>query len=253
MSRDAFLARVRQTAEMGRAYRVHLHDVSEDIAYVGVTEDLVERFAAEVDEVGGQSYIVRDAAGVHATLSRLALEAGAASALCWQHELLDAVGLSEFLKARGIARHDHTSLASLPPEEQRRIMLGCDIGITSCDLAIAETGTLMMCSRPGQERVASLLPPYYVTIVERRQIVADLVDAFEVLQRSEVRGQKSERMTNDQVPMTNEIRNPKSEIRNLPSNVTLITGPSKTGDIELQLTTGVHGPGRWRVIVIDNR
>jgi L-lactate dehydrogenase complex protein LldG len=253
MSRDAFLARVRQAAEMGRAYRVHLQDVPEDIAYVGVNEDLVERFAAEVDAVGGQSYIVEGTAGVHATLSRLVEEAGATSALCWQHELLDAVGLSEFLKARGIARHDLASLASIPPDEQRRIMLGCGIGITSCDLAIAETGTLMMCSRPGQERAASLLPPYYVTIVERRQIVADLVDAFRMLQRSEVRDQKSERMSNDQAPMTNEIRNPKSEIRSLPSNVTFITGPSKTGDIELQLTTGVHGPGRWRVIVVNYR
>ena len=37
----------------------------------------------------------------------------------------------------------------------------------------------------------------------------------------------------------------------LASNVTFITGPSKTGDIELQLTTGVHGPGKWRVIVVD--
>ncbi len=253
MSREAFLARVRQAAEMGRAYRVQLQDVPETIAYVGVQEDLVERFAREVDEVGGQSYIVSDTAGVHATLSRLAEEAGATSALCWQHELLQRVGLAEFLAARGIAQHDHASLAALPPDEQRRIVLACDLGITSCDLAIAETGTLMMCSRPGQERVASLLPPYYVTIVERRQIVADLVDAIAMLQRSEVGGQWSERMTNDQAPMTNEVRKPKTESRNLPSNVTLITGPSKTGDIELQLTTGVHGPGRWRVIVVDER
>ena len=54
MSRDAFLTRVRQAAEMGRAYRVHLQDVPEDVGYVGVDGDLVQRFAAEVDEVGGQ-------------------------------------------------------------------------------------------------------------------------------------------------------------------------------------------------------
>jgi L-lactate dehydrogenase complex protein LldG len=73
------------------------------------------------------------------------------------------------------------------------------------------------------------LPPFYVTIVERRQIVADLVDAIAALQGSGFGVQGS----------------------GLPSNVTLIAGPSKTGDIELQLTTGVHGPGRWRVIVLQ--
>jgi L-lactate dehydrogenase complex protein LldG len=229
MSRDSFLARVRQAAEMGRAYRVQLNAVPENVGYVGVKEDLVERFAAEVDEVGGQSYIVSDLAGVHATLSRLVQESGATTALCWKHELLDRIGLRDFLRARGMAQHDHASLASLPPDEQRHLMLGCDIGFTSCDCAIAETGTLMVCSRPGQERVASLLPPYYVTIVERRQIVADLIDAFRALGGSGFRVQGSE----------------------LPSSVTFITGPSKTGDIELQLTTGVHGPGRWRVIILS--
>jgi len=243
MSRDAFLARVRQAAEMGRAYRVHLQPVPETIVRVGVQEDLVLRFAAEVDAVGGQSYLVSDAAGVQAALSRFVEESGATSALCWQHELLDRVGLAEFLKTRGIARHDYDSLATLSSDRQRQVMFGCDIGITSCDLAIAETGTLVMCSRPGQERVASLLPPYYVTIVERRQIVADLVDAVAALGIG--------RMTKDPASMTNNIPNPQSPIPNLPSNVTLITGPSKTGDIELQLTTGVHGPGRWRVIVLQ--
>jgi L-lactate dehydrogenase complex protein LldG len=229
MSRDAFLSRVRQAAEMGRAYRVHLQEVPEDVGYVGVDGDLVQRFAAEVDEVGGQSYLVHDAAGACATLSRLVEEAGATSALCWQHELLERIGLPAFLKERGIDQRNFDSLSSLDTSQQREKVLACDIGITSCDLAIAETGTLMMCSRPGRERVASLLPPYYVTIVERRQIVPDLIDAFRALEGSGLRVQGSV----------------------LPSNVTFITGPSKTGDIELQLTTGVHGPGRWRVIVIQ--
>jgi L-lactate utilization protein LutC len=226
MDRESFLGRVRQAAEMGRAYRVHLRPVPEHVGYLGVKEDLVERFAAEVDAVGGQSIIVPDLAAARAALHRLLEEAGASSALAWQHALLDRLGLAEALAAPGVALHTFESLSRLPPEEQRRIQLVCDIGITSCNWAIAETGTLMLCSRPGQERTASLLPPYYVSVVERRQIVPDLIDAFRTL-------------------------NLEPGTCNLPSNVTFITGPSKTGDIELQLTTGVHGPGKWRVIVIN--
>ena len=221
--RNSMLARVRQAAEMGRAYRVHLNPVSENVGYVGVQEDLVERFAAEVDAVGGQSYIVPDLAAAGVALHRLLEEAGARSAVCWQHELLDRLRLAQLLAAPGVAMHDYASLSVVPAEEQRRIILACDIGITSCDLAIAETGTLVVCSRRGQERMTSLLPPFYVAIVERKQIVPDLIDALGQL----------------------------STLADLPSNVTLITGPSKTGDIELQLTTGVHGPGKWRVIVVQ--
>jgi L-lactate dehydrogenase complex protein LldG len=232
MSRDAFLARVRQAAIMGRAYRVHLKPVPENIGYVGVQEDLVERFAAEVDAVGGQSYIVPDLAAAKVALHRLLEEAGATSALAWEHELLDRLGLAELLAAPGVKLHTNRSLAALPPEEQRRLMLACDIGITSCDCAIAETGTLMVTSRPGQERVASLVPPFYVAIVERKQIVPDLIDAFRMLGSGRVHEQSEMHQSS------------------MPSNVTFITGPSKTGDIELQLTTGVHGPGKWRVIII---
>jgi L-lactate dehydrogenase complex protein LldG len=157
-------------------------------------------------------------------LQRLLAEADAASAVCWQHELLDRLGLGEVLAAAGVSKLDFGSLSVLAVAEQRRKLLACDVGITSCDLAIAETGTLMVLSKPGQERVASLLSPLHIAIVERKQIVPDLFDAFEMLGQRGAEG--------------------------LPSNVTFITGPSKTGDIELQLTTGVHGPGKWQVIVV---
>ena len=128
------------------------------------------------------------------------------------------------LETAGISRFDYDLLSRLPLTEQRATLLACDVGITSCDCAIAETGTLMMCSRSGQERLGSLAPPLHIAILERSQIVADLIDAFGRLAAPGF----------DQ----------------LPSNVTFITGPSKTGDIELQLTTGVHGPGKWQVIVV---
>lgn len=224
MSRESFLARVRQAAEVGRAYRVHLKPVPPEAGYVGVEGDLCERLAKEIAEVGGQAFLVDDLASARATLLDLIRQADTASALCWQHELLERLALSELLATHGLLRHDYEELAMHDEKDRRLTVLAAGIGISSVDCAIAETGTLMLCSRPGQERVASLLPPMHVAIVERSQIVPDLIDAIALLHE---RG-----------------------LANLPSNVAFITGPSKTGDIELQLTTGVHGPGLWRVIII---
>jgi L-lactate dehydrogenase complex protein LldG len=220
--RDAFICRVRLAAEQGRPYRVYTRDVPADIGYLGAGGgDLVERFVQEVNAVGGEAVVVADFAAAGRELHRLLAEAGARSAVCWRHELLERMNLRQRLAEPGVTVHDLGSLAALSPDERRRVLLACDVGITSCDRAIAETGTLMVLSRPGQERVASLLPPMHIAIVERQQIVPDLIDAFDFLGSAA-----------------------------LPSNVTFITGPSKTGDIELQLTTGVHGPGKWRVIVM---
>jgi len=221
-SREGFLTTVRQAAQQGRLYRVHLRPVPDEIGYLGAEGDLCERFAAEVNAVGGEAFVVADLPAAGRQLHLLLAEAGARSAVCWKHELLDRLGLAALLAAPGVARWDYDALAGLPAEQRLQRLLACEVGITSCDWAIAETGTLVMCSRPGQERLASLIAPMHIAIVERRQIVPDLIDVIRMLGPDK-----------------------------LPSNVTLITGPSKTGDIELQLTTGVHGPGKWRVIVIQ--
>jgi L-lactate dehydrogenase complex protein LldG len=222
--RDAFLARVREAARQGRHYRVPLQPVPESVGYVGASGDPCERLAEEVNAVGGEALIVPDLAAARLPLRRLLESAGATTAVLWQHPVLERLGLAEWLPLAGVTPCNYDRLAALPLAEQRTMLLGCDVGITSCDCAIAESGTLMICSQPGQERVASLLPPMHIAIVERQQIVPDLIDAFQLLaERAPTR---------------------------LPSNVTWITGPSKTGDIELQLTTGVHGPGKWRVLIV---
>lgn len=222
--RESFLARIRNAADRGRPYRVQGPSVADEIGYLGVGGDLCEHFAAEVNAVGGQAFLAANWDAARERLRQLLIESAAALALSWQHELLTRLGLADVLHTLGIERVDFAVQTEMNDAERRPKQLACDVGITSCDCAIAETGTLMMCSRPGQERIASLLPPVHIAIIERPQIVPDLIDGFRLLAE---RGLSA-----------------------LPSNVTFITGPSKTGDIELQLTTGVHGPGQWRVIVV---
>lgn len=223
--REHFLRIVRQAAQQGCHYRPHVAAIPEGTGYLGASGDLVQRFVTEVKAVGGEAFVVVDCHAAREQLKALVAEAGARAALCWQHELLDRLKLQELLGEANVAVCDYRSLAALPEPQRKPAILACDVGITSCDRAIAETGSLMMCSAAGHERVASLTPPVHIAIVERAQIVPDLIDAFAWLTGNGM----------DQ----------------LPSNVTFITGPSKTGDIELQLTTGVHGPGKWRVMVID--
>lgn len=101
-----------------------------------------------------------------------------------------------------------------------------DIGITGADFAIAETGTLVLLSGPKQPRLTSLLPPVHIAILKRENIVANIHVLFERL------GEFYE------------------SCDKLCSCISFITGPSRTADIELNLTLGVHGPGRAIVIIV---
>ena len=101
-----------------------------------------------------------------------------------------------------------------------------DIGITGADFAIAETGTLVLLSGPKQPRLTSLLPPVHIAILKRENIVANIHVLFERL------GEFYE------------------SYDKLCSCISFITGPSRTADIELNLTLGVHGPGRAIVIIV---
>ncbi|MEQ8790442.1 MAG: lactate utilization protein [Pirellulaceae bacterium] len=224
MNREAFLTRVRQAAERGRAYRVHVEPLPDDVSYVGGGDDLCAHMAREVDEVGGVATLVGSLEEARESLASLLEQYRVRSAFCWRHETLDRLDLDDLLAEREIEKLDHDNLAGLDDAARRRRMLVAPIGITGVDLAIAETGTLVVCARPGQERLASLLPPVHAAVVLESQLTPDLLDAVAWL------GERG--------------------CENLTSNVALITGPSKTGDIELQLTTGVHGPGKWHVLIV---
>ncbi|HXI24291.1 MAG TPA: lactate utilization protein [Pyrinomonadaceae bacterium] len=100
----------------------------------------------------------------------------------------------------------------------------CDMGITATQWAIAETGTLVLESERERHRLASLVPPVHVAIIEAGRIRRTMSEILQLIKNSEV---------------------------GLSRTVTFITGPSRTSDIELTLAIGVHGPGELHVIVID--
>ena len=226
MSRETFLSRVREAAHLGRAYRVHTKPIPPGTSYVGAQGDLCDALATEIEGVGGFPQQVANDSAARDGLVALIEGYGARRVMTWRHDVLDRIGIGELLSFRGIAREEYLELSRLDVATRRSRILAAEIGISSVDFAIAETGTLVVCAKPGQERMASLLAPVHIAIVTRAQIVPDLFDVFDKL------GERGK--------------------EHLPSNVAFITGPSKTGDIELQLTTGVHGPGKWHVIIVRN-
>lgn len=228
MSRDDFLARVRKAADAGRRYRVSSGPPGGSrVGYVGAAPDeIVDRFCSEVTLAGGLVHRLGPHDFVSAALETIVRQHRVRSAVCWSHPLLDDLRFGVALASCGVAPLWPDELAAAPLDERQARLLAADLGVTAVDFAIAETGTLAVFASPRQPRVASLLPPVHVALVERSRIVPDLFDLFDRLE---------------------------SRAAPLPPNLTLITGPSKTGDIELKLTTGVHGPGVWHVVVLDGR
>jgi len=231
MNREAFFARVREAAAAGRRFPVHVKTgftTAQGRADVGPNR--VERYVKEISAVGGRPVVVDCAQAACEEIARLLRQYEPRIALCWQHETLDRIGLRTLLGGQRVEVVDADSLALLSNDARRSKILSADIGITGVTAAIAETGSLLMVHGPGNERTASLTPPVHIAVLPRNRIVADLFDVFEGAE-----GRSP----------------PLLSPEGLPSNATFISGPSKTGDIEMKLITGVHGPGKFHIVLID--
>jgi L-lactate dehydrogenase complex protein LldG len=99
-----------------------------------------------------------------------------------------------------------------------------DIGVTGVDYAVAETGTCVLAAGPDSSRMTSLIPPVHVAVVEPQQVLANLDELFVLL--GEMFGTRQTRYVN------------------------LISGPSRTGDIEQTLVIGAHGPKEAHMVII---
>lgn len=127
-----------------------------------------------------------------------------------------------FLREIGVACLPGVCTGFTEREELRAACAAADVGITSADYALADTGTLVMLSSREEARLISLLPPVHLAIVPRDRILTGLDELLTVLP--------------DPAAFT--------------SSMVLITGPSRTADIEQILVRGVHGPGEIHVVVV---
>ncbi|MGQ0669056.1 MAG: LutC/YkgG family protein [Actinomycetota bacterium] len=107
-------------------------------------------------------------------------------------------------------------------EPSREVAATADLGITGAELAVASTGSVLVGMGPDAPRVASLLPPVHVVILPEERLVPGFEELFAAL----------------------------PEHARTSAQTVLITGPSRTGDIELALVRGVHGPMKVVVLVV---
>ena len=234
-SREAFLARVRQALQAGGQSH-HAEAASaengEVVSLVTEGEDLAARLQRELESVGGSVARVKHAAEATQYITRLAQEKGAEVVVRWQSDLLDTLEIDDALQAGGANVHTaspgNQAEAADRRQEIRDLLARADLGLSGVDAVIAETGTLMLTAQPGQMRGVSLLPPVHVAVARTDQIVATFADALRTVRQS---GEDMQ--------------------QNLTSCISFVTGPSRTGDIELKLTVGVHGPGELHLVLLD--
>jgi L-lactate dehydrogenase complex protein LldG len=209
----------------------HAHDLTETI-FRELAErwpQTLERFQKEFERVGGVFHRVPTLAAVPSVITRIARERDASRLVAWHPAALggdwstalanDGI-VSELMPAGGVT--DGAERARL-----RAVTATADLGLTGADLAIAETGTLVLRSGPGRPRSTSLLPPYHVAVFDRGALVETLQQLGVFLEAWHAGDAGSGGVIN------------------------FITGPSRTADIELTLTRGVHGPKEVHAIFVD--
>jgi L-lactate dehydrogenase complex protein LldG len=129
---------------------------------------------------------------------------------------------SPFLKECGLISLPGVKSDLFDEAELRRWSAGVDIGITSADFALADTGTLVMLSSAEEARMISLLPPVHLAVIPCKRILSGLEELFSLLPQ----------------PATQT------------SSMVFITGPSRSADIEQILIRGVHGPGEIHIVAV---
>ncbi|MDO8715890.1 MAG: LUD domain-containing protein [Dehalococcoidales bacterium] len=140
----------------------------------------------------------------------------------------DVAELLSKITGENIPKDDIPRMVATARELLREKFIKADIGISSANVVAADTGTLFIIENEGNIRLATGLPEIHIALVGMEKLVPTLGEANKV-------AEVTWRYANYTVP----------------SYVSLISGPSKTGDIEKVITYGAHGPKELHVIFLD--
>ncbi len=221
--RAEFLASIRHRTQAGR----YKPTKAPDVAWTGEgeprqsepIEDPPARFVEELEALGGHGKRVETLEDARDYVLELASERVAKLLIRWDVEELESLNVDVPLGEAGVEVAVWRDLADF-----REIAGKADIGLSTAAWAVAETGTLVLEGGPGMGRTVTLLPPTYVAVVPVDRLLQTVPEAIGKYAGGEAGG--------------------------LPANVCFHTGPSRSGDIEMSLFVGMHGPGDVHVVLV---
>ena len=227
MKRDAFLNKINRkigSALLPDAEVVHPGSFTEYSWNPQTPQDqLVARFKQELEALKGHVYLLDDVEDSAETILNILYQHNTKHILAWGNDDLGLPNLREILGESGVSIDDNV----LPMDDAgRKAQLAKSgdvyVGLTGANGGLADNGAIGIVSGKGRGRLASLSTPVHIALLRRDQIYPS-IPAFLA----------------DHDGVTADA-----------SNLVFIAGPSRTGDIEMTLSIGVHGPGEIHVIVL---
>ncbi len=174
-----------------------------------------EEFEARAKQAAAEVFRVKTPADAKEIIINLVKFTNAKKVVSVDNPLQQASGVNPELQAMGIEIYtDQNDIAEHAET--------ADIGISGVEFGVAETGSVCQDAYAIESRLVSMLPPVHIVFMDSSRIVPGVEQAFDVFSQVFHQGYLS-----------------------------FITGPSRTADIERVLTIGVHGPGRFIIIAVD--
>jgi L-lactate utilization protein LutC len=222
-NRTEFLESIRHRTQGGRYKPTQAPDVAwtpkeepRESAYI---EDPAARFLEELETLGGHCKRVGSMVEAREYVLALAREREAKRLVRWDVEEMEDLGVDGPLGEVGVEVAVWRDL-----EDFREVAGKADIGLSTARWAIAETGSLVLEHGPGKGRTVTLLPPTHVAVLPVDRVLRTVPEAI---------GKYTGGGAGD-----------------LPANVSFHTGPSRSGDIEMSIFVGMHGPGDVHVVLV---
>jgi L-lactate dehydrogenase complex protein LldG len=151
----------------------------------------------------------------------------APSLVAWRHPLIDGLDLPERLKRQGIPVYVPDPETADPGLFRFQAQTAL-IGVTAADYCIVESASLVLKTRPGQPGMVSLLPSIHVAVICEEDLLESLAECYALVKQE-----------------------PDAEKDGMTRCMTLISGPSKTADIEAVMVHGAHGPREVIIYVVS--